>query len=129
MDAKEIVDGLINGSRAIDQMKKDVNSVVRMVIGFVELERKSFVTKHVGFTFETHKWEISNHFDETVVRCHVDLGFAWSLAYSSHKGEIPFKSYMAQAVYEGLPLLVEGVMKAYPNIDKRWQYLLDAAKK
>lgn len=128
MSAEEIVGGLIKGPAAIDQMKKEVEQVVRMILGLVKLE---MTENFVGEKYESEScfWMIIRPRNgATEIGCWVKTSAGKVCAYSTEKAA-PFPSSTAQQVHEGLPLFVEGVMKAFPKIGKHWQFILNAAGK
>ncbi len=141
MDGKETVRQLIIGSAEIDRMKREVEAVVRMVIGFVDhdtLKRMRF--KEDAFSSSECEWRLCSWdingmslWDaklELGVECWLISGDHHEikkLAYQSKSGHGTFSLKNAQAIHEGLPVFIEGVAKTFPDLTKRWQPLLDAA--
>lgn len=144
MDSKQIVQNLLQGSRNIDRMKKEVEQVVKMIIGC------AFMSNHRGClevdlheTFETSSciWKVRGTMgamnrtkNKIEVECVLKLPcsaphqdhFILSLSYCS-EGRIPFHSEYAQQVYENLFVFVEGMMRIMPDIEKEWAMFINAS--
>ncbi len=135
MNTAEITAALLQGSINIDRMRHDTRQLVSMVIGFA-LRNINHGTE-IDETFESPicKWQFRCKIGiqgYTRVDCWVRIGtnLRLGLAYifddgSSRQG----LNDDLQIVYEkGLPVFVEGMMKKFPEISERWQFLIDASK-
>lgn len=124
MEGKELVEKLLRGSENIDRMRKEIKSVVLMVLGFV---------KNNWSTGETYvsggcKWIVGRDCDNAMqIECWVDPHPSFVGPAYTTSGNLPILLRNVQAVYGGLPVLIEGIAKTFPALKKLWQPLLDAA--
>lgn len=132
MDNEEILDRLIRGSANIDQMRKEINLVIGMLRSCVDpLIPRTFRTKR-DFTKETYeaslcKWKVWLGDEELQFECNLRFNSGWQLGFSTFNHGLRNSDYVKK-VYEGLPVLIEGLSKTFPEIEKRWQYILDASR-
>ena len=142
-DGKEIVRRLVVGSEAIDRMRKEIDSVVNMVVGMVsntDIINWKFDFDKVpvaGFyeqIFETQKcrWIIlEGSVGKLWVRCllidHTGQSYSEEQAYYSFAGSQQIELRHVQKVHEALPVFVDGMAKAFPSLNTRWQLFLNAA--
>jgi hypothetical protein len=126
-ESQKIVRGLIDGSMAIDRMKREIRMIVGMVLSFAKAELMNSPKKNRSIlSFNNRDWEVEDNGNGNwVISCFVKSGRALELAYSSD-GDV-FFSEQTQAIWETLFQFVDLVRECYPSIEKRWQFLLKAA--
>lgn len=147
MESSELIHKLIIGSQVIDQMRKEVDSVVKMVIGFLDRYQPSpwsFRDKPAGdwfqknLVFDDCDWVVRALRDVVPVRDGLKEVVRWSIRYhhktpsyivlpynSDNKTVQPDLAFVSR-VHQNLPLLIEGLREFF-HIAKEWQPLLDAA--
>jgi len=130
MDGNEIIHKLIVGSEAIDRMRKEIDLVVRMILGFSH--GVAWKDELVRFEGKDGFWEIrykQRSMQNLKAECWiVSVTAVMELAYDTQDfrfAQVPLR--FVKAVYGMLPLFVEGMAKECPQLDKSWQPLLDAA--
>ena len=132
---------LLDGSEALNQMKKDIDSVVKMVTGMIREDEIIFwkydkipsLSGRLGQVFRSDdcEWEIRLNDDRKFdVECRL-------IGTICTKGDIIMHSYSTkrpsmnlcdvQRVHQCLEFFVEKMAEAFPNLPNRWQPLLDAA--
>jgi hypothetical protein len=131
MDGKEILACLIRGSANIDQMRKEINLVTGILRSFVySVIPHAFRTER-DFTKKTYetslcRWKVFAHKEEFHFECDLRCSHGWQLEFSTLSHGLR-NSDCIKKVYEGLPVLIEGLRKTFPNIEGCWQYILDAS--
>lgn len=107
--------GLIDGSKAINQMKQEVKMIVRMVRSLALA--CSFEKRKLSVIYDNCEWEIDDQGNgQLTFKCRVYLGDSLMLAYSSKNNY--FQLETVPAVYEALPYLVSLVRSHLPSIEK-----------
>ena len=143
MDSKEIVRRLVVGSRAIDRMRKEIDSVVSTVLGLV-LRKHELECWHGEFSkrfdiqtlwssdFPGCKWYFvrngekpENSKSDFEAECCLNIGFG-EARFARKYGKFDISHRHVQQVYESLPLFVDGMRKLFPSLVD-WQLFLDAA--
>lgn len=141
MDGNTVAHRLIAGSTAIDRMKKEVEQVIRMVMGLLnagDLFRKGvsstgeFYVEFRDYACERCEWRVSvNRYPSVYcVECWIPFqrgALSLKLAYSSTPNAIPFRTENAQRVHEALSVFVQGMIEHFPELSERLQPFLDAA--
>ena len=138
MDGKKIVRQLLTGSAEIDRLKREVESVVRMVLGFVdhntlkEMRFKEEIFNSYRYTWRIFVWNSTGIPWDANLKLDAECsslinGDHMELVYQSMHGYGLISLRDIQAVHEGLPIFIEGMAKTFPGLMKRWQPLLDAA--
>jgi hypothetical protein len=137
MEGKELVQKLIDGSAAIDRMRKEIDSVVGMVLGFLyeshDFSRFHFATE--VFSSEKCVWRVMRDgYEHVRVACRLRRSYGLDsygleMAYSNIPGVVTFKCYDVKEVHDGLAVFVKGMAERFPEIEKAWRPLLDAAGK
>ena len=149
IDSKEITRRLVVGSDAIDRMRKEINSVVKTILGLIQQECES---KHwINVTGQIFRPE----FMTTLNYPYIKGLCGWSITgWTSSRGHktsgwmaqcslsAPFnlgsqvycsnESYSVsfqhvKIVHDSLGVFVEGVTRRFPFLTERLQPLLDAA--
>jgi hypothetical protein len=132
MDAREIVEKLIVGSREIDRMRKEVDDFVKMVCGFIKKEMKfSFIDDiNIEFSDDRCRWKVCMFgITKKEIEISCDVAFCgWKSGYSM-LGHTTFSPRDVQQVYECLPVLIQAVLEKIPKISEEWDYLIKAAEK
>ena len=131
---------LLVGSRNIDRMRKDIDELVSMTIGFINrCDRRSFPNAPNNFIAvcrgEYGKWLIRYY------RYDPRIGFQDSLSieyepnakdttYTSleRRGAKAINTQEVYVVYSELVHLVQGVANLIPDIEKLWEPLVKASK-
>ena len=125
METKDIVNGLFAGSQNIDRMKRETDFFAKMILGLIieqgvsdnKLERRS----------GNICWILGRNRSTLSLSCNLRRGDVYDIVYSTFPNVYHRPEY-ARIVYEdGLVALVEAVMQWFPGIEKKWQFLLDAA--
>jgi hypothetical protein len=122
-----LVEKLLEGQRKLDQMKQEVNAIVRAAISSLD---KSNTTMR-SFDFE--------HADHGAWKVVPIIGNGTLIVYSSSKGGEPyFRAYDGKiehgspecviATRAALETLVEGIFNEFPGIRERAQPFLDLAE-
>jgi hypothetical protein len=132
MEAKEITRRLIKGSHAIDRMRAEVSETVKMLIGFVNnCDRRQIIIKTTReFGSDLCKWSIGHYYgqgNKLQVKCWLKEKFWESYAFSSYPNEIPFHTCNVKPVYMSLYVLVEGLLKTFPELEEYWKPLINAS--
>lgn len=134
---KDLIGKLVLGSKAIDQMRKDIDSVISGVIGLlIKVEPRIFPDSYYGiYKSSMGEWEISvdKHRLSGIVKreisYHLSINQKWTKVYSTSSGldaiHTDFK--YVQRVHAGLPIFVDGMRKDFPILEQLWQPILDAA--
>jgi hypothetical protein len=134
MNTTEITTALLNGSRNIDKMREEIRQLISMVIGFTlkSLENGERFEGTFTSTDYEYEWTIflkKGCVSSPEIKCwKKNSGDKPLLEYTSDR-RISIYTDNVQAVYESLPLFVEGMMKNFPHITEEWQFLIDASKK
>ncbi|GEM_PF-5907253 len=140
MDSKIIVEQLLKGSSNIDLMKIEIHRLVKMVKGFAFISHHCTCCsdKSIYVTFKSEcgscEWIIRGHIgsmnkEKNIINieCQVTKDLVKRLAYED-SGNRLFPSDTTQNVYEGLPVLIKGVIEIFPEIESFWKYLVEASK-
>jgi hypothetical protein len=108
-----------------------------MIIGFALDSVDGGVVLDETFESENCAWRIDgeikpNGLSNISVRCHVLIkgsatSFCLAYIYNNDKHNLT-RSDDLQAVYEVIPVFVEGMINKFPNITKEWQFLIDASE-
>ncbi len=136
-----IVRQLLDGSEALNQMKKEIDAIVKMVVGMVresdimrwKYDHDSTPTGRLREVFHSDdcEWEIAfNDERKFDVECRLigticKKGDVMNYVYSTRRQGIEL-CYI-QEVHRCLPVFIEKMAEAFPNLKERWQPLLDAA--
>jgi len=132
-EAQKIVQNLIKGSQEIDRMRKEVDCVVKMIIGFVDLYHCSWEDyRRERFFLSNSKycWEIFMNPRPKGL----EVKFLYIEDESSpprclfYCGQPIFFLNQVKIVYDALPVFVKGMVRMFPDLQNRWQPLLDAAE-
>lgn len=148
---KGIVSQLVVGSEAVNRMRKEITSVVKMIFGLLKQQeefqawegwRKSvaysdmdrceisshkyiwrFWTKETGSGKPTAEWN---------AECYLvsESGRSITLAFTTAPHGVPLDSWWSgyvQPVHESLPVFIEGMRKNFPFLEKGLKPLLAAA--
>ena len=130
MNAEEITQKLVTGSKNLDCMKQEVISVVNTVLGLLKpidfVNRREEIIATVGC-----HWKISPCVTKLTVQCVLvdsDIGGSWHshCAYYSI-GNPSISLYDVKRVHKALPVFVAGMRHSFPCLVDRWQPILDAA--
>lgn len=134
MEGNESVRKLIVGSKAIDQMRKEVDTFVRVVTGLLKNSNlypwKASAWPNPAQTIfrgYNHWWIVSDRSDgksHLKIECWL-TGPLDSLAYSNFDGTV-LTMCEAQRVHEALPTFKNGMKETF-NLTNNLQVLLDAA--
>ena len=141
-----MVKKILEGSRKIDQMKKEINLFISMMNGII----KNYVSKSpwVVFGDEKHTLEITRMFKSWSGRTWIvtighdgkrnaDIAYSFSklieispshvvdYCYKSDGSE-PLSLHNTSEVYKGLPVLLKGLVKIIPTM--KYQHLDDFIK-
>jgi hypothetical protein len=134
----QTVENIINGSRNIDEMRKRINETIKLVKGLTKfcdggLHDKPY-EKGLQFSNGIITWHIvwggsySLQFNPKgyFVTCGHSLGSAMPL-YDDTRSDKPNYNYV-QIVYENLHVFVDGMIKAFPEIEENLKPILKASK-
>jgi len=127
-----IVEQLLRGSENIDRMKKEVECVVRMVIGFANRRVSLWQDFEVEFDSPTCLWKVQRtEYSNTLeVECHLHKSYGLCSVYTN---TTHFTSFFhleeVQVVWQDLSTFVEGMATTLPALNEDWKPLLDAADK
>ncbi len=149
MNSGEIIRKLINGSKAIDRMKEEINYVVKMVMGLVinykvstdrqwqtppkEQKESRRIIFHETLTdfpnHENYKWWVIFFYTpkSTIPQWEVRCVLRSTLVYSNHPGMTSLRLKHTKNVHESLPVFVEEMSKKFPFLKESWQPILDVA--
>lgn len=131
-----IAERLMQGSRNIDQMRKDIDQVVGIILGMINVKDHCCESKEREFSFKSSfrkgYWYISLTLGEVIVIYKPDAGSPTSTTvFSSIKLKFEktgVQTKDVQAVYEALPIFVEGMVKKFPKHTWKIEPLLKAGK-
>ena len=134
-----IVEQLLRGSAAIDQMKKEIDLIIRMLIGYlnqgdlVRPEKEEGFDKNLELHFEVgvERWIVTRivNTDEITIELEIRPWDGCRTVYYSLWGKPAAPSASdIQGIHKRLPILVEGLAKRYPQLRKAWKPLLEAAE-
>ena len=123
---------LIQGSYAIDRMKKEARELISMVIGFAKLTNKhNGVTSRTIHHSETCEWRIAIDFkslDHSLwkieVECYTKHSYGLASAYTNTN---LFLNKSVQIVYEDLDTFVNAINTLLPDIENYWEYVIKAS--
>jgi hypothetical protein len=142
---KSIVEDLLRGSRNIDRMKAEVHRLVQMVTGLaLRSSTRGSCVRFVSEIFENEScwWEVRGEIGSLYKpksRIHVlcsikryhdaphQKNFILTVGYCSET-HVPFHSEHAQQVYQNMQVFVEGMVKAFPDIEDEMKIFLNASK-
>lgn len=132
---ENIVEQLLRGSDNIDRMRKEVECVVRMIIGLLELPRHETVVRK--FENRECKWMLIWYKEGSclrrelpVVQCWLKREYGSRLAYSTDSGEInSFCMEVVQEVHQNLSGFVYGMLKDFSELCPKIRPFLVAAYK
>lgn len=154
LKSKELVEALLLGSAEIDRMKKEVNFLIRMVVGLIDNGqiRKSFVNKRPpsGEGPSERRYEVElGSLSSSSGKCDWSITFleeedasgdkklnwvatCWVndvLVYQVGNGDYCgcFKLGDLHSVHGGIWLFINGITKKFPSVLNRMQPFLDAA--
>ena len=132
-----LVDKLVRGSQNIDRMRAEIWAVVQMLIGLVsEVEQTEEDQEDdcVSFKFDGGEWLFLPSKLKPAIRCYLngvddgESGHWW--IFTSDSSDINNCSMEhVQRVYEELPVLIEGMLKEFPELNEHIKPLLAAADK
>lgn len=151
--SNDIVRQLLDGSRNIDRMRKEIDSVVNMLLGLLanyditcwecspRSQREEWGTetlRYSVFTSPDCEWKIQRRYEidsgsRLVVSCTLissvgSPGDCRTPTYDSdHRKGVSLYFRDVQSTHRALSVLVEGMLHAFPNLAKTWQPILDAA--
>lgn len=123
------INTLLTGSARIDQMKKEISAITKMVFGFVADDD---AVKALPGEFVLYQSDYSK-----LILCH-DLrdGLRLKLYSLSNEeetlvcvvpgNEIPLRD--VQLMHSHLDSFVDGMQKPFPSLSKKWRYLYHAAR-
>lgn len=121
MKKGSLVRRLIDGSHAIDLMRKEVKEVIGILISKLRsdsfwqtTQRINFRSKNCEWVVELQGYMLGKH--DLVFKCTPNRPFGTSLEFSSKEGEIVFGVDSVQDVYESLPILLDNLMKFFPQL-------------
>ena len=136
MDGKEVVRRLIAGSEVIDRMRREVESVVRMILGMLGEMPEGF--NGVDFRSSGYHWKVSmlHPSGAVYVECwKLSFGIARreyerpileKRIYSTRPEMCQLYLEDVETVHEALSGFVEGIAEAFPVLNERWRPLLIA---
>ena len=127
---------LVRGSRAIDQMRKDFNDVITLLVGYLganlvkPLEEDGFSISHeLVFNKDIERWKVGRYAGKAGI-----LYFEFEISpwdgYRTvyHSDNLPTPSARdIQRLWESLPILIEGLAEQYPQLRVEWKPLLKAS--
>ncbi len=125
-----VIQGMLRGKEEIDRMKREIETIVGIILNLLRNEKPPNVFEPAFFPFKKCEWKIEAIRERKgfEISCWVGQCREIAALYSINEC-LPFSFKSTQLIHESLPVFVEGVMKTFPEIEKRWQYLLNAAEK
>lgn len=136
MNYEETARQLIEGSRAINKMREEIELLVPMVISMLPKPESDCYLEELEHTFESEaaRWILSvrtgRHSGRSVrAQCFLPEkpgGPKTRLVYSNGFG---FDRRDVQAIHGSLPLFLKGIMDNFPTANKEWNVFIEAAKK
>ena len=137
MNNEDIAAKLLRGSQNLDRMKKEIDQLVKMVLGFVK-KSASGPSRSIRFgrEYDTFKWEISGEVGHGMnpslnhlgTRCLLRFQGGWTMGWDTQNPHLDPASHKVQAVYEALPKLIEVVIAEFPEIQETWAHLIEASE-
>ena len=129
----DFVRQLIDGSRKIDQMKSEVEQVVKMICGMLKYcTGASHIVRSESFSDSCCKWTVSVSIGNIDTKRDVVVVECWS-TYIAHTlaftnlANYPFHTETAEDVYDSLPVFVAGMLEMFPELEKQWVPMIRAA--
>jgi hypothetical protein len=139
MKSSKLVSKLIRGSEEIDQMKREINSVIHMVLGLIppaevrRIHSQAFDFPLAKNSFgdqsgdEMGKWEFEENNGEPYICCFLYNETSPSGPVFRTSGAISPHAEYVRTIHAGLPYLIEGLVKLCPELEKRMKPFIDAA--
>lgn len=131
---------LIDGSRNIDQMRKDIDQTMSMIFGLIGLEnlkaeliKRQFNRIKLTSIFSSYSWHI-NYFvvgDEIMIDClQYGIGGSAVATFSSYnKNGITEKMiHDLHKTYKALPVFVKGMKRVFPELKSKLRPFKNAGK-
>jgi hypothetical protein len=127
MDNMEIVRQLVQGSENLDRMKKTTECVVLIFLGLLKINLAPSENRVCPLKGEPH-WIVYIDSGRPSISCRIKEGpDQSSLRFSSEEGLFRISLRDVQATYDALPLLVEGMRKEFPFMEKDLEYIFKAS--
>jgi hypothetical protein len=132
-----LVKKLLKGSHNVDLMKKEINELVSMVVGFAHLSRYANEKKDTIVSSAIFTWEIRMYFQDGTRRFSIEgfvisntkiVNYKNSYRYTEEKILPTLKGAHIQVAYEHLYLFLKAMIRLFPDLEERWSYLIKASK-
>jgi hypothetical protein len=135
MDAKEIRDRIVIGSRNIDQMKADLRILIGnlrtlLIMGNPVCPRAFRQDFEISVGVITCEWMIyrRDSDDRPHFSCTLRYASGSEHVYSTQNKNDNIPGDYVQILYESTPGLIRGLYKEFPGISERWTHLIDASR-
>lgn len=123
MESKELVQKLVRGSENIDRMKKEIETVVRILLWLIHW---SLVTESQSIHFPGGFWRLDRDGNCALfVECLTSSMLGGDTVRINQRGSLHIGYGDVQSVHDALPYLIQGILKLFPLI--HIQPFLDAA--
>ena len=129
LNGEELVRALLLGSTEIDQMRKEIESFVNMIIGFLLENRGNTMSYHSSFSWKSNDghiggaWQVYRSQDRYLI----ELMLMGGHVYDSDQGARCIQRRAVRHVRMALGALADGINNISPSLNERWRPLLDAA--
>ncbi len=144
MQNDNIVQQLIRGSQNIDQMRKEIDQVVKMVVGLAYLSDTVSLSKRLSLHIETlsgFHWSVTGNliftnpsaskvvieYWEPTAFLGIGNGFCGRRIYSLGEGSKDVGTADVQKVHSDLAAFVNGMKREFSGLTRRLKPLLDAS--
>lgn len=137
--ATGIIAQLLRGSAEIDRMKKEIDQIVWMLVGYlnqldlVRPEKEEGFDENLELHFEkgVERWIVTRIVNTDAVAIELEVR-PWdgvrTVYYNQWGKPLAPSSFDIKEIHECLPVLVEGLVERYPQLREAWKPLLKAAE-
>lgn len=118
-DTRKLVGELLAGSARINQMKHEINALIKMIIGFLTPEERRIFGQKSVFNFESNGfcWNVWGNFNYISVAVGPKESGDYSYYTVWEKNNIPPQH--TQAIHNGLPVFLEKMLGTFPGLRER----------
>ena len=143
MESSELVQQLLTGSKRINQMKQEIDTIIKMILGLLKKTELPYTWNNeiiCGFESAGLHWTITKNkrpphrkatsFCVTVIskpKSSQSDSIVLTHAYPTEKEAILVKFQYVQRVYQGLPDFLTNMKKVFPELKNLFTPLLEAA--
>lgn len=132
MDYKEVTAQLVQGSRNINQMKGEIDVILKMLMGYIKIHGKHLPKGYTYvWTADHGQWVMKGFNPALIASKDVNIEYEVSTVavYNSRGGATPMKAEYVEAVYDDLSYLVQGVITQVPKIQELLEPFMRASKR